>query len=238
MNLTKALDTVLDRALIGYGNVGYNVRRRAWEPLPRLDGKVVVVTGAKAGLGRATVVGLARLGATVHLAVRGREAGEAVREEILRERARRRSRGRRARRQPAGGRARLRGGVGGPAARGRPQRGRDAAASAARPSEGHELTLATHVLGPHELTKRLPGGPRASGSPRAACTPQKLNVDDLEYLKSEYKPVTAYARTKRMQVVLAEEWAKRLADARRARRAPGLGRHARASPTGCRGSRS
>ena len=39
---------------------------------------------------------------------------------------------------------------------------------------------------------------------------QKLKVDDLEYLKGSYKPVTAYARTKRMQVVLAEEWAKRL----------------------------
>ena len=38
---------------------------------------------------------------------------------------------------------------------------------------------------------------------------QKLVADDLQYLKSEYKAVTAYARTKRMQVVLAGEWAKR-----------------------------
>ena len=52
--VTKLVDTALDRALIGYGNVGYLARRRAWEPLPRLDGKVVIVTGAKAGLGRAS----------------------------------------------------------------------------------------------------------------------------------------------------------------------------------------
>ena len=47
-----------------------------------LEGKVAIVTGAKAGLGRATAAGLARLGATVRLAVRGREDGERVRGEL------------------------------------------------------------------------------------------------------------------------------------------------------------
>ena len=50
------------------------MRRRSWAPLPRLDGKVVIVTGAKAGLGRAIADGLARLGADVHVVVRGDEA--------------------------------------------------------------------------------------------------------------------------------------------------------------------
>src|SRR5690349_8303757 len=57
--------------MVTYGNVGYLLRQRSWGPMPRLDGKVVLVTGAKGGLGRAIADGLARAGATVHVAVRG-----------------------------------------------------------------------------------------------------------------------------------------------------------------------
>ena len=70
-------------------------------------------------------------------------------------------------------------------------------------AEGHELTLATHVLGPHLLTRLLPAE-RSIWVSSGGMYAQKLVTDDLEYLKSAYKPVTAYARTKRMQVVLAE----------------------------------
>jgi dehydrogenase/reductase SDR family protein 12 len=206
--VTELVDTALDRTLIGYSKLGYLARERGWEPPPRLDGKVVIVTGAKAGLGRATVEGLAQLGATVHMAVRGREAGEAVREEILqtfptatllvdeldvslladvRDYAAAWTGPLHAIVHNAGVMP--------------PERGETA--------EGHELTLATHVLGPHELTRQLPAD-RSIWVSSGGMYAQKLKVDDLEYLKGEYKPVTAYARTKRMQVVLAEEWAKRL----------------------------
>jgi len=40
---------------------------------------------------------------------------------------------------------------------------------------------------------------------------RKLRADDLEYRKGDYSPATAYARTKRMQVVLADLWAQALA---------------------------
>ena len=83
--LPSLLDTALDRTLIGYRNVGYLARRTAAGPTTNaraLEGKVAIVTGAKTGLGRATAAGLARLGATVRMAVRGREDGERVKAEL------------------------------------------------------------------------------------------------------------------------------------------------------------
>jgi NAD(P)-dependent dehydrogenase (short-subunit alcohol dehydrogenase family) len=48
----------------------------------RLEGKVVIVTGASAGIGRATALELARRGAKVGLIARGRERLESARQEI------------------------------------------------------------------------------------------------------------------------------------------------------------
>lgn len=48
-----------------------------------MHGKVCLVTGANRGIGRATADGLARLGATVLMVCRNREAGEAARRELI-----------------------------------------------------------------------------------------------------------------------------------------------------------
>lgn len=48
-----------------------------------MNGKVVVVTGANGGIGRATAEQLARQGATVVMICRSRERGEAARQEIV-----------------------------------------------------------------------------------------------------------------------------------------------------------
>jgi NAD(P)-dependent dehydrogenase (short-subunit alcohol dehydrogenase family) len=48
-----------------------------------MDGKVCIVTGANAGIGKATAVGLAQRGATVVMVCRSRERGEAAREKII-----------------------------------------------------------------------------------------------------------------------------------------------------------
>ena len=81
---SSLLDTALDLSVIGgYTNVGYRIRSRGWKPLPRMEGKVVLITGATSGLGLAAAGGFARLGATVWLAVRNRERGDAARARIL-----------------------------------------------------------------------------------------------------------------------------------------------------------
>src|SRR5579884_3465372 len=80
--IASVLDTVLDRTVVpGFTNVGYRIRRRGWtaSELPRMDGKVVLVTGASSGLGLAAAEGFARLGATVWLAVRDLGRGEDAR---------------------------------------------------------------------------------------------------------------------------------------------------------------
>ncbi len=48
-----------------------------------MNGKVVLVTGANSGLGKATALGLAKLGATAVMVCRSKERGETARKEIV-----------------------------------------------------------------------------------------------------------------------------------------------------------
>jgi dehydrogenase/reductase SDR family protein 12 len=219
--VTAALDTVLDRTLVGYGNVGYAMRRRAWRddepPAGALAGKVAVVTGAGSGIGTAACAGLARLGATVRMVVRDRARAARAREEV--ERA-------------------ARGGViaadecdvsslaavraDGEAFQG-PLHVLVHNAGAMPPqrevtAEGNEVALATHVLGPHLLTAVLRRA-LAAGAPSrviwvssGGMYARGLELDDVQSERQEYGPATVYARTKRMEVVLAGQWAERLRD--------------------------
>jgi NAD(P)-dependent dehydrogenase (short-subunit alcohol dehydrogenase family) len=52
-----------------------------------MNGKVCIVTGANAGIGKATAVGLAQRGATVVMVCRSRERGEAARQAIIKKSA-------------------------------------------------------------------------------------------------------------------------------------------------------
>jgi NAD(P)-dependent dehydrogenase (short-subunit alcohol dehydrogenase family) len=217
MNVTSILDTALDRSLLGYGNVGYFLRKPTWTgDLPSLQGKRILVTGAKRGLGKATVTGLARLGATVHMAVRGHEEGERAKAEILRE-------------VPGADivvdelDVSLLGHVRAFAQRwdgplyGLLHNAGTMPGERTETSEGNETMLATHVLGPHLLTKLLRPALAEDAPSRVfwvsslGMYSQKLDVDDLQYRGGSYRPLIGYARTKRMQVVLAHEWAQQLA---------------------------
>lgn len=211
----RIADTLLDRSLIGYSDIGYALRRAWWPPDPpsgAFDGATAVVTGAKTGLGKATAVGLARLGATVRIVVRGREAGQAAAHEIERE--------------APGARVvvdecdvSLLASVRDYAVRlDAPVRVLVHNAGTMPPerretAEGNEVMLATHVLGPHLMTALLrPALAAAQDSSviwvsSGGMYSQRLRTDDLQYREGPYRPATGYARTKRMQVVLARLWA-------------------------------
>ncbi len=218
--LGQALDTAMDRSLVvGYSRIGYAVRRREWDPLPAgaLAGKVALVTGANSGLGKATVAGLAGLGAQVHMLVRSRERGEAARSEVaaavpgaaLHLEECDMSRLDSVRAFAADFRARQ------PALHALVHNAGVLPEQRVVTEDGNELTLATHVLGPFLLTRLLADELRAGAPGRVIWVSsggmyaQRLPAHDLQYQRGEYSGTTAYARTKRMQVILAEQWAER-----------------------------
>ena len=218
-----ALDWVMDKSLVlGYTRIGPAVRRAWWahDPLPgALVGRDVLVTGASGGLGLATARGLARLGARVHLTGRDAARLEDARTALLEE-------------QPLADVTTHVADVSDLEATAEFARGfptdvprlhavvHNAGVMPPQRTttrEGHELALATHVLGPHVLTYGLRAslaGGRVVVVTSGGAYGQRLDADDPEYTRSErgdYSGVTAYARTKRMQLVLTELWAHDLA---------------------------
>ena len=220
--LGDVADVVLDRTVApGYLRTGLALRKRlpGWpaDPAPHaLQGHVALVTGASSGLGIATVEGLARLGAEVQLVVRDVEKGERVAAEL---RTRVPNSQLEVRRCDLADLEDVRrfaaetttdrvdvlvhnAGVMPPQRTESPQ--------------GHELTMAVHVLGPVLMTELLRPQLAASESARVVLVTsggmyaQKLRADDPEYLDGDYSPTTAYARSKRAQVdllpLLAARW--------------------------------
>ena len=214
------LDTALDLSVVGgYTNVGYRIRSRGWSALPRMEGKVALITGASSGLGLAAADGFARLGAAVWLAVRNRDRGAEARARILEHL----------------GEADVHVGVCDlsrlESVRAFAER---FAAEAMRldvlvnnagvltherelSADGIELTLATNVIGPFLLTQLLVPVLERSAPSRivnvssGGMYTQRLRADDLQSEQGEFDGPAVYARTKRAEVVLTEMWAERLA---------------------------
>ncbi|GAB3244712.1 SDR family NAD(P)-dependent oxidoreductase [Nocardioides dilutus] len=228
--MANLLDTVLDRSVVlGWSKVGSALRRRWWpaDPEPNaLAGKRVLVTGATSGIGEAMARSFVDLGATVH--VLGRDAGklggvarqlrlERPTAEVVEEvcdvgdldavRA-----------WATAFAARV------PALHGLVHNAGTMTQERRESAQGHELGLAVHVLGPHLMTELLQpalvaaegasvvwmssGGMYGAGLPGDVDGYESRGVDK----GGDYNGVRAYARTKRMQVVLADAWARRLED--------------------------
>ena len=217
----RAIDTVMDRSLVlGYTSIGLRVRRAlpGWPADPRagaLAGKHVLVTGASSGLGIATAEGLAGLGATVHLVVRDEAKGARVRDEIA---ARRPGSSLQVWRCDVGDLddvRRFAAEVGAelPAIHGVVHNAGVMPPERTESAQGHELSMAVHLLGPVVMTEALRGqlaGGRVVLVSSGGLYSQTLRADDPEYLKGDYTPTAAYARSKRMQVemtpLLADRW--------------------------------
>lgn len=219
-SVTRILDTVLDRAVVpGYSKIGSAVRRRFWasDPAPFPEPIDVLVTGGSSGLGAAAATSLAKLGARVHLVGRSADRLERSAGQI---------------RAVAAGEivvhvcdvsdldsvARL------VTTLTSDLTGLHAVVHSAGvmppertlSAQGHEAAFATHVLGPVALTVGLrelfDAGSRVVFVSSGGMYPVPLHTRDFETASGKYSGMTAYARTKRMQVVVAEQLAQRLTD--------------------------
>jgi dehydrogenase/reductase SDR family protein 12 len=193
---------------LGYTNLGYRLRARGFEPLPRMDGATAVVTGATSGLGQAAAQGFARLGARVVLVVRDAGRGERVRAAL----------------PDAGDHAVARCDLSSLSdvrdlATRLPDRVEVLVNNAGvlppaltTTPEGHELTFATNVLAPFLLTALLHDRTRrVINVSSGGMYTKKLDVDALLAPGPDgFSGTKAYANTKRAEVVLTELWAERL----------------------------
>lgn len=216
----EALSRVLDPTVVlSFDRSGFARHALAFDPgdLERdLSGRRALVTGANSGIGFETALALAELGAEVVLACRDEARGAAARDAI-RERSG----------NPRVSLERL-----------DVSRLEDVRALAARlgggrldvlvhnagvlpdarseTPDGLETTFATHVAGPHLLTQLLLPALGRSDDARVIWVSsggmytRKLDLRDAQWTARRYDGVLAYADTKRMQVALAEEWARRV----------------------------
>lgn len=225
MNLGQAVDAFVEApVLTSFTNLGYEIRRRVdrWSPLDSYDlnGRVIIVTGATSGLGKAAATQLARCGATLVLVGRTTERNEAALADIA----------------SATGNATI---AQVAADMGDLDDVRSLADQVLRmhdridvlvhnagalsstfevAPDGTEATIASQVVGPFLLTALLLDRLGRSAPSRVITMSSGgmystgLTVSGLEMSAADYKGTEQYARAKRAQVTLNEVWADRFGE--------------------------
>jgi dehydrogenase/reductase SDR family member 12 len=218
--IPRVLDATLDFLVApGYSSIGYRARRRYWvdPPADRLAGRSVIVTGGNSGIGEATCALLYRAGANVHLVARNAERGDAARRRVL----------------AAGGSGSVELWLCDVADLDDVRRfaavfledngSLDALVHNAgvltgernRSPQGHELTFATHVLGPFGLTSLLLPALRNAPDPRVlfvasgGALTAAADLGDPQLERRDFDGARFYAHAKRLQLLLAAELERR-----------------------------
>lgn len=224
-SVARVVDAAMEATVApSFARLGATVRSSLVEwPSPpdgSLDGRVCVVTGASSGIGAALARGLATSGAALHLVGRDADALDDVAAKVRR----------------IGRPAKVAVHVVDLADLGAVRRfAADLSMRAERvdvlahvagalvhertiTDDGVELTLQVHVVAPFLLTHLLLPMLDASDDARVITMSsggmytQRLDVETLEDRDGEFDGTTAYARAKRAQVELNEEWARRYPD--------------------------
>ena len=214
-------DRALDRSIVlGYSRIGFHARALGWpggEPgTGALAGRTVVVTGATSGIGAAIAGRVADLGGEVVLVGRDRERAEHVRADVTGRNPTATVRIELADVSDLGQVRALAGRLAGHGVDSLVHNAGVLPPERTESADGHELSLATHVIGPVLLTELLL--PRLAQSPDARVVfmssggmySVELPAGDIEYRSGQYRPARAYARSKRIQTallpIMAERW--------------------------------
>lgn len=204
-------------AIAGFTNLGYLLHSRKFGPLNTdMSGKTILITGATGGLGGAAALALTNLGARVVAVARDQAKLDALT------------------RQSADRALGIRADLSSLA-----EIRRLAAVILETETrldvlinnvgvllnqrvvtdEGIEATLATNLAGHFLLTNLLTqllvrsAPSRIVNVSSGGMYSERIHPDDLHYEREEYRGASAYARTKRGQVILTEMWASQLAEA-------------------------
>ena len=216
------VDKALEATVVGsFSCIGPEVRRRmsGWSDPPSAEGVVALVTGATSGLGLATAIGLARLGATVRFTARSPERAERARAtvveavpgsdvEFLLADMSRLDQVRSLAEAFLATNGRLDVLVHNAGALTREYTATDA---------GSEVTVVTQLVAPFLLSGLLLDELKATAPSRiiqvssGGMYTQRFDLATLEMGPGEYDGTVAYARVKRAQLVLMHEWVRRLA---------------------------
>jgi dehydrogenase/reductase SDR family member 12 len=214
------VDGLLEASVVGsFTRVGILARRRVahWSEPPRLDGNLILVTGASSGIGRAVAVSLASLGADLLLIGRDEVRLAATHRYAASTRGGGRIVPSRVDLVDPGAVSSFAEGVLESESRldGIVHCAGALYADYRTAPDGTELTLSTSVVAPFRLSLLL--SPLLFAMPLSVIVTvssggmytQRFDLDDLELSSDAYRGVTAYARAKRAQVVLAHEWDRR-----------------------------